>query len=361
MIEGFSSAEAISRRLEALRPGCKPVTRLGGIPVGDLGWGTQSGEVKNIVDSKYERMLPSVLEAGLTVIDTSPAYRCQRSQKAVGRELARTIRSGKLRREELTLVTHAGWLAFERKEEDPAEFLASRVLPATGLKAGDFVGGVWSMHPKWIRHQVDLACDLSGMAGFDLLMLDSVELGRKVWSRDEWRIRLTEAFAACEQLAAEGRIRAYGICSMDGFRPQENQVLALNPEELRSLARSAAGGDSRLAAVQLPFNLAMLESMNAKGSSGQELFAMLREYGWWTIGCLPLGQGQLTRGLPDALCELMPDLSDAQRALEFARSAPPLDTVLIGMKTREHVDENLALLQHPRLDEPSWLSLFASD
>jgi aryl-alcohol dehydrogenase-like predicted oxidoreductase len=358
MLSGKATAKGMSAgQAPALR---QETTRLGGLPVGTLGWGTQSGEVKNIVDSKFERALPAVLDAGIRIVDSSPSYRCRRSMKAIGNALKSQVAQGHVSREELLLISHVGWLAFDRKEENPALFL-DREIKRLGLQLADFVGGVWSLHPAWIRDQVELARTLAGIEHIELLMLDAPELGRRVWSVEEWRVRLTEAFATCEELAAEGLIGHYGLCSMDGFRPPEKQVLALDPLELASLAKQAAGGESRLAAVQMPFNLAMLESLNAKNRGGAGLFDLLEELGWWRIGCLPLGQGQLCHSIPSALKPLMAGLSPAQASLEFARSAPMLDTVLVGMKTREHLEENLELAKRKALKKDDWLSLFVEE
>jgi aryl-alcohol dehydrogenase-like predicted oxidoreductase len=41
--------------------------------------------------------------------------------------------------------------------------------------------------------------------------------------------------------------------------------------------------------------------------------------------------------------------SDAQRALQFARSAEGITCALVGMKTPAHVDDNAGLVQVPPL------------
>ena len=58
-------------------------------------------------------------------------------------------------------------------------------------------------------------------------------------------------------------------------------------------------------------------------------------------------QSQLAR-LPATLEARIPGLStSAQRAIQFVRSTPGVATALVGMKRREHVEENLRLAQHP--------------
>jgi predicted aldo/keto reductase-like oxidoreductase len=56
-------------------------------------------------------------------------------------------------------------------------------------------------------------------------------------------------------------------------------------------------------------------------------------------------QGQLARGLPPVIGQFLPGLtSDAQRALQFARSTPGVGSALVGMKSTAHVEENAALV-----------------
>jgi len=44
------------------------------------------------------------------------------------------------------------------------------------------------------------------------------------------------------------------------------------------------------------------------------------------------------------MSEYIPGLAtDAQRALQFARSTPGIGTALVGMKTPAHVDENATI------------------
>jgi aryl-alcohol dehydrogenase-like predicted oxidoreductase len=55
-------------------------------------------------------------------------------------------------------------------------------------------------------------------------------------------------------------------------------------------------------------------------------------------------QGRVLGRLPPKLrAKFPPDLTDAQRALQFARSAPGVTATLAGMSHPAHVDENLRL------------------
>ena len=70
-------------------------------------------------------------------------------------------------------------------------------------------------------------------------------------------------------------------------------------------------------------------------------------------------QGQLASGLPPSVAEVFRGLdSDAQRALQFARSAPGVTTALVGMKSAPHVEENLALARRPPAPAEAVTKLF---
>jgi aryl-alcohol dehydrogenase-like predicted oxidoreductase len=57
-------------------------------------------------------------------------------------------------------------------------------------------------------------------------------------------------------------------------------------------------------------------------------------------------QGKAARGLAEHIREPLGSLAtDAQTAIQFVRSAPGITTALVGMSSREHVEENLQLVR----------------
>ncbi|HYC53303.1 MAG TPA: hypothetical protein VEB19_19525, partial [Gemmatimonadaceae bacterium] len=61
------------------------------------------------------------------------------------------------------------------------------------------------------------------------------------------------------------------------------------------------------------------------------------------VASAPLLQGQLTKGLPAQVLELFGE-NDAEAAINFVRSVPRVVSVAVGMKSDEHVIENLSAL-----------------
>ncbi len=57
-------------------------------------------------------------------------------------------------------------------------------------------------------------------------------------------------------------------------------------------------------------------------------------------------QGRVAQGLPESIREPLGSLAtDALTAIQFVRSTPGITTALVGMSSREHVEENLQLVR----------------
>jgi predicted aldo/keto reductase-like oxidoreductase len=61
------------------------------------------------------------------------------------------------------------------------------------------------------------------------------------------------------------------------------------------------------------------------------------------VASAALMQGQLTRNLPGFVAAGLGLENDAERALQFARSAPGITTALVGMSRAEHAAANARL------------------
>jgi aryl-alcohol dehydrogenase-like predicted oxidoreductase len=357
LIHGKASIAATAR---SAHKGATQSDVLGNLTISDIGWGTQTGEVKNIVDLKYETAVSQILKQGINFIDMAPAYRCRRSMLALGKELARLIKRGKVSREDIVLCAQAGYVPFNRVEvEDPSEFLKDVILPKSNLSESDFVGSAWSMHPDWIREQFDLSVELTGIEHFDIFLLNSPDVALSVIHKDEWRDHIRIAFSTLESLRQEGKISYWGISTLEGFKANEAGKAKLSLQELQDLAQQAVGKDNGFKVIQFPYSLGMLDFLNAKVDDDMTLQQQLLAKGLFSISSLSLGQGQLISGLPKTLAEIMPETSsDAQRALQFARSTQGINCALVGMKTKAHIQENLSLLNYDKTSQDAWQSLF---
>jgi predicted aldo/keto reductase-like oxidoreductase len=115
------------------------------------------------------------------------------------------------------------------------------------------------------------------------------------------------------------------------------------------LAQEIAGGMHHFRFVQLPFNLGMPEALTLGNQMLRERERTVVEAAGdldiTVIASASLLQGQVTHNLPQVVAEAFGLENDAERALQFARSAPGITTALVGMSRVEHVKANARLVR----------------
>jgi aryl-alcohol dehydrogenase-like predicted oxidoreductase len=80
-----------------------------------------------------------------------------------------------------------------------------------------------------------------------------------------------------------------------------------------------------------------------------------QKLGITSIASATLYQARLLGRINDQIAEKLPGAaSDAQRAIQFTRSAPGISVALVGMGTPAHVAENLAVAGLPYADLSAW-------
>jgi aryl-alcohol dehydrogenase-like predicted oxidoreductase len=72
-------------------------------------------------------------------------------------------------------------------------------------------------------------------------------------------------------------------------------------------------------------------------------------------------QAKLAHNLPPFVAEALKGMStDAQRAIQFVRSAPGVTTALVGMSQRSHVEENMMVAKTPPAPIEEFLQMFSN-
>jgi aryl-alcohol dehydrogenase-like predicted oxidoreductase len=315
-----------------------------------LGMGTYLGDCTDDEDAAYAATVRAAIASGVNVLDTAINYRCQRSERAVGRAVVEAIAAGEVRRDELIVCTKGGYVALDG--EPPAsreayEQWLERELFATGLVARtELVRGGHSIAPGYLAYQLDRSRANLGLGTIDLYYLHNPEEQLLAVDRITFRQRMRLAFALLEERAAAGEIAGYGCATWQGFRVPPDHKQHLTLAELIALARDVGGTTHHFRAVQLPVSLAMPDAARLPTQPlGRKLVPLLEAadaLGVGVVASAPLMQGRLTSGLPDETHDLFPGCTtDAQRALRFASSLPGVSVVLAGMRRREHLVENL--------------------
>lgn len=321
-----------------------------GCLLSSIGIGTYLGEPSEEDDARYTAAVMSAVLSGVNVIDTAINYRHQRSERSIGAALQSLFEQGAAARDELLVCTKAG-------------FLTPGALPEGILDSPDVVGRMHCMAPAFLEDQIARSLSNLSLEAIDVFYLHNPETQLRFVSRAVFEDRLRAAFTLLERLCREGRVAAYGIATWDGLRLRQDSDLRLSLPRIAEIAREAAGEDCHFRFVQLPFNLAMPEAFTRAHQGGPPNHATLLEIaaclGITVIASAPLLQARLASSLPGRVREAFPECwTDAQRALQFARSAPGVTTALAGMSSLAHVEENLALSSVPPAPLERWLSLF---
>src|SRR5215218_9397448 len=83
------------------------------LTVSALGVGTYLGDCTDADDAGYAQTLHAAVDEGVNLVDTASNYRCQRSERVVGRTLESLIAAGAVRRDELVVCTKGGYVALD--------------------------------------------------------------------------------------------------------------------------------------------------------------------------------------------------------------------------------------------------------
>ncbi len=285
----------------------------------------------------------------------------------MGAALTALVSAGKLSREEVVIASKAGFLTFDGGvPSDPNGYFRREYLEAGLVKPEEVVGGMHCMAPAFLDNQLKRSRANLNLETIDIYFLHNPETQLQAIPRQEFLRRVRLAFEKFEEAASAAAIGCYGVATWDGFRRPAKALDYLSLEELVKLAVEVGGERHHFKAVQLPFNLAMPEAyaffnQTVAGEKVSFLEAA-RVLDITVLASASILQGQVAHDLPgDLRSQLNGGLkTDAQRAIQFTRSAPGIDTALVGMKRLEHVEENVRLREVPLLSPERFRSLFDS-
>lgn len=330
-----------------------------------IGLGTYLGPPDTATDAAYRAAVIGAVELGVNVIDTAVNYRHQRSERAIGEALAGLIQAGKLQRDEVFLATKGGFLAFDGEEPpDPNAYFRGRFLETGLVQPDEVAAGCHVMSPKYLADQIEVSRRNLGVETIDLYYVHNPETQLQGGTREAFYARLADAFQALEEAVKTGKIRAYGTATWNAYRVQPSAPESVSLMQVLKIAEEAGGPAHHFRALQLPFNLAMLEALDPamqllEGQPAPALVAA-RSRGLMVFASASLLQGRLTEGLPAEITQHFAGLeTDAQRAIQFVRSTPGITSALVGMSTPEHLKENLATARVAPMAFKDYRAMFA--
>jgi len=316
--------------------------------VSSLGIGTYLGQPNEKTDENYTAAITAAVESGINVIDAAINYRFQRSERSIGAALRQLAAKG-FHREEIVLCTKGGYLTPDGSmPSDPNQYFFHEYIQPGIFAAKDIAVGSHCMTPKFLKDQLGRSLKNLGVECIDVYYLHNPETQLSEISKPEFLERVRIAFGFLESAVVAGEIQYYGMATWNGFRQDARARDAMQLSEIVQIAQEIAGGLHHFRFVQLPFNLGMTEALTLGGQTlrGRErtIMEVASELDIALIASASLLQGQVARNLPGFIAEAFGLENDAERALQFARSAPGITTALVGMSRVEHVKANARLV-----------------
>ncbi|MDQ3009691.1 MAG: aldo/keto reductase [Acidobacteriota bacterium] len=333
-----------------------------------IGLGSYLGNADERTDEAYRASVKRAAALGCNVFDTAANYRFQRSERSFGEAFSDLFSQGTCSRDEIAVTTKGGYIPFDgtapHGQREMSDYLQETFVKPGVARLEDFVQGSHCMTPRYLQHQLDQSLRNLKLNCIDVYYLHNPESQLAEVSQEEFYGRLRAAFEFLESAVAAGKIALYGTATWNGYRAASGSQEFLSLERVEQTAREVAGDNHHFKAVQLPFNLAMIEAFtnaNQTLNGGKATFLEAAgELGITVMASASMLQAKLATGLPPVVAESLKGLrTGAQRAIQFARSTPGVTAALVGMSQVAHVEENLEVAATPLAAMDDYLKLFS--
>jgi aryl-alcohol dehydrogenase-like predicted oxidoreductase len=337
-----------------------------GLWLSSIGIGTYLGNADNQTDARYAETVPRSVQLAVNVIDTAANYRFQRSEKSIGSALQVLTGQPGFSRDELIICTKGGYLPFNGAPPRDIRSYIEETFVRPGIAAfEDIAGGSHCMKPSYLQNQLDQSLRNMNLDCVDVYYIHNPESQLGHVLETEFYARLRAAFALLEENRVAGKIKFYGVATWNGFRVDQSAHGYHSLARMAAVAREVGGESNGFRFVQLPFNLAMPEALTLINQviDGDEMSTLEAAVALdiTVISSASIFQGRVAQGLPKGLRESLGSLrTDAQTAIQFVRSAPGITTALVGMSSREHVEENLQLAGVEPLKSDQFMQLVSA-
>jgi aryl-alcohol dehydrogenase-like predicted oxidoreductase len=216
MIGGYATSSETSSWCERHAELCCGSLGRTGLKASQAGFG---GYRVSAAMPDHAEALQLALASGINLVDTSANYADGQSEELIGEVIAQMVSAGRLRREEVVLVSKAGYL-------QGRNYLLSQERRRDGNPFPELVpygeGLEHCIHPEFLEDQLDRSLARLGVETLDVYLLHNPEyflgwaLGQGQHleqAQAEYLRRIEQAFCHLETEVSKGRIRSYGISS----------------------------------------------------------------------------------------------------------------------------------------------------
>lgn len=218
----------------------------------------------------HSEPLLRALAKGCNLIDTSSNYGGGdgTSERIIGETLKTAFQKKIIAREELIIVTKAGYLQGDQNK-------SWQDLVKIGSHAWHCI------HPKFLEDQITRSLERLGLESLDCLLLHNPEYFlHEGGTPDEYYARIEKAFSYLETEVHRGRIQWYGVSSNSFPDPKESREFT-SVEILWEIAEKIGGPSHHFAVIQFPLNLYETGAAQENNNSTKTVleFAQLKNLG----------------------------------------------------------------------------------
>jgi len=225
--------------------------------------------------AEHATALKLALRSGINLIDTSTNYTDGGSEKLVGRVLHELIAAGELPREEVVIVSKAGYVQGQNMQLAQERERQGRGFP----EMVKYMQNCWHcIHPDFLSDQLFRSLARLQLDQLEVLLLHNPEYFLSdaqhrqrhdlAAGREEYYRRMRDAFVFLEKQVAAGRIACYGVSS-NTFPHAASHPEFTSLERLWEIAE-AISPQHHFRVIQFPANLyetgAMLEKNQRDGA-----------------------------------------------------------------------------------------------
>ncbi len=227
-----------------------------GLNVSECGFGTYRVHVS--IDA-HKQALRKALLNGVNLIDTSSNYADGGSEELIGQVLDELLRTESVKREEIVVVSKAGYLQGQN-------YRLSQELEEQGKPIPELVeiseGLEHCIHPEFLEDQITRSLKRLNLDCIDVFLLHNPEYymnkaqrsgTNRDKARDEYYRRIEKAFMHLEIEVQNGRIGCYGISS-NTFPAGADDYQFTSLERVHNIAKSISDKNN-FKVIQLPLNL----------------------------------------------------------------------------------------------------------
>ena len=245
--------------------------------ISEIGFGAY--RVDNRIDA-HKDALKKALTAGVNLIDTSSNYTDGHSESLIGDVLTECVDAELVSRDEVVIVTKAGYLQGQNYEMSQKRKEEGKPYPEL-VECGK--GLEHCIHPEFLEEQITNSLQRLNVERIDVLLLHNPEYYLD-WaeqqqlpiteSQDVFYDRIEQALAYLETEVERGRISYYGISSNTFGYPDNNRQFTELERIMDSLPEK-----NHFAVIQLPLNLYETGAITTYNqSSGLTVLDLAKEY-----------------------------------------------------------------------------------